>query len=80
MNAIDVAQLAAAVLGFVGTAILFLTGYSLQPLEGAVFGSDAVERENQRIQARNIRRMLWQRSGFAFLCVSFFVQTAAIIL
>jgi hypothetical protein len=75
-----VAQLASAVLGFIGTGLLFFNSYSLQPREGAVWGSDAVTKENERITAMNHRRVLYQRTGFAFLSLSFIGQIAAVFL
>jgi hypothetical protein len=72
--------LGSAALGVIGTAILFLTSYVLEPLAGGVFGSDEVTEYNNRIRAKNKRNRKWQKTGFVFLCLSFVAQAVASLL
>lgn len=74
MTWIQYEGLASAVLGAAGTIILFLSTYSIEPLEGGVFGSPEVYEGNNRVRAKNAKRLIWQRIGLGFLCGSFFVQ------
>ncbi len=74
MTGAQYAGLSSAALGAIGTTILFFNSYALQPLEGGVFGSDALTELNNRIRAKNLGRLRQQKIGFAFLCVSFIVQ------
>lgn len=80
MTRVQYAGLGSAVLGAIGTAILFLNSYADEPLIGGVFGSNAITEENSRIKARNRRRHKWQKVGLLFLCLSFFVQAVAVFL
>jgi len=41
MTCVQIAGLASAILGAIGTIILFFASFSLQPLEGAVWGGPA---------------------------------------
>jgi hypothetical protein len=74
MTGEHIAGLCSAALGALGTAILFFKSYSLQPSEGAVWGSDAVTAANARIKASNVSRLRWQRWGVAILGSSFVAQ------
>jgi hypothetical protein len=74
------AGVGSAILGAIGTIILFFGSYALQPLEGGVFGSDALTEYNIRIRAKNAKRLRWQRVGLGFLCCSFLVQAGAAFL
>jgi hypothetical protein len=74
------AGLFSAALGAIGTAFLFFSSYSLQPVEGGVFGSDALTEYNNRIKAKNVSRLLSQKIGFGFLCVSFVIQAVTVFL
>ncbi len=74
------AGLSSAALGVIGTIILFFGSYSVQPLEGAPFGSDALTEYNNRIKAKNASRLLRQRIGLGFLCLSFAVQAVSVFL
>jgi hypothetical protein len=76
MNLSQAMNLASAVFGAAGTMILFFSSYSLQPLEGGVFGGPALTEYNAKIQAKNARRLVLQRVGLALLCASFVVQAA----
>jgi hypothetical protein len=80
MTAIQLAQLTSAVLGVIGTALLFFNSYALQPREGTVFGSSTVTAHNDRVKAENAWRLIWQRTGFGFLCGSFAIQIVAVFL
>jgi len=72
--------LASAVLGAIGTIILFFSSYAFQPLEGAVFGSPEITECNNRIKAKNRRRHRWQLIGLGIICLSFVVQAVACLL
>jgi zinc transporter ZupT len=72
--------LSAAVLGAVGTMILFRSSYAFRPLEGGIFGSPALTEYNNRIKDENRRRHSWQRIGLGFLCLSFVVQAISSLL
>ena len=74
MTGEHIAGLCSAGLGAIGTAILFFSSYALQPLEGAVWGSDAVTLHNERVKATNALRLRWQRWGVAILGSSFVVE------
>jgi hypothetical protein len=80
MTGAQYAALSSAALGAIGTIILFFSSYSLQPLEGGVFGSDALTKYNNDIKIKNANRLLRQRIGFAFLCLSFAVQAVSVFL
>lgn len=80
MNQAQIAGLASATIGAVGTVILFFASYSVQPLEGAPFGSPILDEWNGKIKAKNASRVLCQRVGLAFLCASFAVQAVAVFL
>jgi hypothetical protein len=56
MNEAQLAGLCSATLGFLGTAILVVSSYSLEPFEGGVFGSDAIIEHNNRVRTKNKRR------------------------
>ncbi|WP_199100846.1 hypothetical protein [Dyella sp. ASV21] len=80
MTCVQIAGLASAILGAIGTIILFFASFSLQPLEGAVWGGPAVDAENERIRAKNASRARRQRIGLALLCGSFFIQAVGVFL
>ena len=71
------APLASTALGTIGTMILFLTSYTLEPFAGGPFGEELVK-QNEGISAKNASRTQWQRVGFAILCASFIVQAMSI--
>ena len=71
--------LASAALGAIGTIILFFSSYSVQPLEGGIFGSDYLSEHNDRIKIQNANRLFWQRIGLGFLCLGFIVQAIAVL-
>jgi hypothetical protein len=66
-----------AVLGAVGTGALFLGSWVFEPLEGGVFGSEALNRHNDQVRARNRRRTLTQRGGLVLLMIGFILQGIA---
>jgi hypothetical protein len=72
------AALASTALGAIGTMILFLSSYTLEPFAGAQFGSQESVKQNEGIRAKNASRSRWQRVGFAILCASFIVQAMSI--
>jgi len=76
----QIAGLASAILGAIGTIVLFFGSYSVQPLEGAPFGGPILDASNNKIKAKNASRILRQRIGLAFLCLSFAVQAFAVFL
>lgn len=80
MSLTQVNGLVSATFGVIGTIILFLASYSLQPFEGAVFGSDQLTEWNEKIKAKNASRVWRQRVGLAFLCLSFVIQAVAAVL
>jgi hypothetical protein len=76
----QLAGLASAILGTMGTVVLFFNSYALQPFEGGVFGSDALTASNNAVRTANAKRVVRQRIGLASLCVSFAVQAVAVFL
>lgn len=80
MTVAQYAELGSATLGALGTIILFFGSYSIQPLEGAPFGSGTLTEYNNRIKAKNANRLLRQRIGLGFLCLSFTLQAVAVFL
>lgn len=80
MTPAQIAGLASAIFGAIGTVILFRASYALQPFAGGPFGSDQMTRGNEDIKVMNARRVRFQRIGLAFLCGSFFIQGAAVFL
>ena len=66
--------LASALFGIAGTALLFFYSYTIEPTDGAVFGSAEVDASNAAINAANAHRTRMQRIGFALLCISFVAQ------
>lgn len=79
MNCTQYVGLASSLLGVVGTGILFANSYSLQSLEGGVFGSPELTRYNDDVRRKNIKRLFWQKIGLICLCFSFIVQVAMIL-
>ncbi len=74
MTGLQITGLTSAILGAIGTIILFIGSYALQPLQGGFFGSDAIDNSNNQIKVKNVRRLLLQRTGLVFLCLSFSAQ------
>ncbi|MDE2174889.1 MAG: hypothetical protein KGJ54_06345 [Betaproteobacteria bacterium] len=56
--------------------ILFLSSYSLEPMQGNVF-REAVEEANRMAERSNARRRRWQRFGLVLLALSFLLQGAS---
>ena len=77
MTCVQCIGLVSAILGAIGTIIMFFSCYAFEPLQGGVFGSDSVTECNNRIKAKNRRRYTWQRIGLGVLCLSFVVQAVA---
>ena len=65
-----------AVLGLVGSALLFFNSYGLLPHLGFLPGRG----DNERINEINRRWRVRQRVGFGLLCASFVVQGVAAFL
>ncbi|WP_277810044.1 hypothetical protein [Chromohalobacter canadensis] len=80
MTHVQIAGLVSAILGTIGTVILFLASYALQPFIGGFFGSEKVNKRNEDIKVKNANRIRFQRIGLAFLCGSFFIQAVAVFL
>ena len=75
-----VIALVSALLGIIGTGLLFFFSYTLAPDDGAVFGSQEVNAANEIVRLQNLRRTLMQRIGFALLCISFMAQAIEVFL
>jgi hypothetical protein len=73
-------EILSSAFGAIGTTILFINSYSVQPLEGAPFNSSALEEYNRLIKNKNINRMKFQRVGFGLICVSFILQAVSVFL
>ncbi len=80
MTHAQLAGLASAILGAIGTVVLFFNSYALQPFQGGIFGSDALTASNNAIRTANTKRIVRQRIGLAFLCVSFAIQAVTVFL
>lgn len=76
----QIAGLASAILGTIGTVILFFASHALQPFEGGGLGSEEVNKHNEEVKVRNASRIRFQRIGLAFLCGSFSIQAVAVFL
>lgn len=74
MNLAQYEGLASALMGLIGTVILFRSSYSLEPFEGMVWGGPEVTEHNRAVRVKNAKRSTWQRVGLGFLCLSFFIQ------
>jgi hypothetical protein len=74
------ATLLSSVLGACGTSVLFFSSFTLEPREGAHFGSLEMDERNERIEARNNKRKIWQKIGLGLLCLSFVVQAVSVVL
>ena len=79
MTLVQYEGLTSAVLGAIGTLILFFSSYTLQATEGGVFGSPEITEHNNKIKAKNFKRLYWQRIGLGFLCASFAVQGLSVL-
>lgn len=80
MTHAQLAGLASAILGAIGTVVLFFNSYALQPFQGGIFGSDVLTALNNAIRTANAKRVVRQRIRLAFLCVSFAIQAVAVFL
>lgn len=80
MTLIQYEGLAVALLGAIGTIILFFNTYSLEPLQGGIFGSLELDENNKKIKNKNLNRIFFQKIGLGFLCASFIVQAISIFL
>ena len=63
MTHAQLAGLASAILGAIGTVVLFFNSYALQPFQGGIFGSDALTASNNAV--RTTARSLWCDSASA---------------
>ncbi len=75
-----ICQVVSAVLGMIGTTLLFFFSYSFEPFSGGVLGSPQIAARNELVRASNLRRKRWQLIGLAILWSSFVVQVIAIFL
>ncbi len=66
--------LIAAVLGLIGSGLLFYYSHTLVPHLGIMPGPG----DNERINQINRRWRLWQRIGFGLLTASFLLQGIAV--
>lgn len=80
MTHAQLAELASAILGAIGTVVLFFNSYALQPFQGGIFGSDDLTASNNAIRTANAKRVVRQRIGLAYLCASFAIQAVAVFL
>jgi len=71
---VQLAGLASAILGAIGTVVLFFNSYALQPFQGGIFGSDALTASNNAVRTANAKRVV------RLLCVSFAIQAVAVFL
>jgi hypothetical protein len=78
MNLERLTGLLAAIVGAAGTAILFFNSWAIQPLEGGVLGSPGLTEYNNRIRAKNDRRLMWQKVGLGLLLLSFILQAISL--
>lgn len=67
-------QIASAVIGFIGTLIMFCNGYNLKPYSGATFGGPLTDEINKKTRRENKRIAIMQKLGMALLAISFFLQ------
>lgn len=74
MRFIQYINMAPSVLGAIGTIIIYFNSYSMQPLEGGVFGSPELSAHNNNIKRKNTKRLISQRIGLVFLFASFVFQ------
>jgi hypothetical protein len=80
MTDVQYATLLSAIFGAAGTIFLFFGSYTLEPLAGAVWGGPVVDKENAKIRGKNKSRILRQRIGLVFLCLSFIIQVVSVFL
>lgn len=66
MTHAQLAGLASAILGTIGTVGLFFNSWALPPLQGGIFRSDALTASNNAIRTANAKRVVRQRIGLAF--------------
>jgi hypothetical protein len=80
----DWLALAAAVSGVVGAGILFVSNYALPPPPFPAPPLPGDPQERQKVMdaaaARGRKMLRRQRTGLAFLCLSFVLQTALVLL
>ena len=78
MSPTNILQLASAVIGFAGTAMLFAFTHAERPYEGATWANDQTNARNDEIRRKNARDLRLQKLGFGLLCMSFGLQLGAI--
>jgi hypothetical protein len=80
MTHMQLTTVIAAAVGALGAILTFIGSYALQPSEGAVWGGVAVDAENDKIAAKNARRLVFQRIGLGMICCSFVLQGVSVFL
>ncbi len=73
-------QAAAILCGFIGSFVMFSNGHVLKPYPGGMFAPDNYEEIANQITRDNKRIVFMQRFGMLFLCVSFVLQGAALVI
>lgn len=76
MKFIQYINMAPGIIGAIGTTVIYFNSYSMQPLEGGVFGGPELSAYNDDIKRKNTKRLIFQRIGLAFLFASFVFQAA----
>jgi len=71
-------NLASALLGVIGTIIMYRSSYSVESLETPGAFAEQVMPEIQRIKTANAKRMRWQRVGLGFLCAAFVLRASGV--
>lgn len=67
-------QIAATIIGLVGTLLMFFNSYSLLPYESAMFGSDEIIEHDRLVRIKNQKMLLRQKFGIGLLTLSFLLQ------
>jgi hypothetical protein len=80
MNIEHGATIASAIIGIVGTALLFFYSNTDIPFEGATWGGPETQGNNERIAAKNKAWKLKQKIGFGLLCLSFIIQASTAVI
>lgn len=79
MTCAQVATLVAAGFGAVGSLVLYLNTYALQPIQGG-FAGPGTREYTAEVKAHNQRRTRWNRLGIGFLLVGFLIQAVSVFL
>jgi hypothetical protein len=74
------ATIVSAIIGIVGTALLFFYSNTDIPFEAATWGGPETHENNEKIAAKNRSRKLKQKIGFGLLCLSFIIQASTAVI